>query len=189
MKAAAAVVALMGLGASLSPAAAAPAKTTATSSLGCLAFMEGFVRATTGHKIAFERPLNITRGFDGDDGDLDVRLLSTGADDVEGTLKCKGDAFRRFEVRIGVPADEGVTAAFKDYQEATLLAAFGFDKAKAQTIVRAMSSDAGEYLRASAQRGDTAVSGKVEYHQGDALDLGLIWTDEDRTLIVSAQEN
>ena len=51
-----------------------------------------------------------------------------------------------------------------------------------------MSSDAAEYLRASAQRGDTAVSGKVEYHQGDALDLGVIWTDEDRTLIVTAQD-
>ena len=26
------------------------------------------------------------------------------------------------------------------------------------------------------------LSGKVEYHQGDALDLGVIWTDADRTL-------
>lgn len=182
--AAAAMVAVLGLGASLPPAAAAPAKST----LGCLAFMEGFVRWTAGHRIAFERPLNITRGFGGDDGDLDVRVLSTGADDVEGTLKCKGDAFRRFEVRIGVPADEGVIGAFKDYQEATLQAAFGFDKAKAQSIVRALSSDADEYLRASVQRGDTSVSGKVEYHQGDALDLGLIWTDEDHTLIVTVQD-
>ena len=185
MKAAAAVLTLLGLGASLTPVVAAPAQ----ASLGCLAFMAGFVRATTGHKIAFERPLNITRGFGGDDGDLDVRLLSTGADDVEGTLKCKGDAFRRFEVRIGVPAEDRVIAAFKDYQEAALSSAFGWDRAKAQTIVGAMSTDAAEYLRASAQRGDTAVSGKVEYHQGDALDLGLIWTDEDHTLIVTTQDD
>lgn len=184
MKAAvAAVVAGLALGTSPSQAAA-PAR----SALGCLAFMEGFVRATAGHRIAFERPLNITRGFGGDDGDLDVRVLSTGVDDVEGTLKCKGDAFRRFEVRIDVPADDRVTAAFKDYQEATLSAAFGWDKAKVQTIVGAMSSDAAEYLRASVQRGDTSVSGKVEYHQGDALDLGVIWTDEDHTLIVTVQD-
>ena len=183
MRAAAAVVAVL-LGASLSPATAAPAR----APLGCLAFMGSFVRATTGHRIAFERPLNITRGFMGDDGDLDVRVMSTGADDVEGTLKCKGDAFRRFEVRIGVPADDRVMSAFGDYQEATLVAAFGWDKAKAQTVVRAMSTDAAEYLRASAQRGDTAVAGKVEYHQGDAFDLGLIWTDEDHTLIVTVQD-
>lgn len=187
MKAAAAVLAMLSLGASLSPASAAAALA-AKPTLGCLAFMAGFVRATTGHKIAFERPLNITRGFAGEDGDLDVRLLSTGADDVEGTLKCKGDAFRRFEVRIEMPADDRVVAAFKDYQEAALSSAFGWDKAKVQTIAGAMSSDAAEYLRASTQRGDTAVSGKVEYHQGDTLDLGVIWTDEDRTLIVTAQD-
>lgn len=189
MKAAAAVLAMLVLEASLSPATSAAAAPARPSSLGCLAFMAGFVRATTGHKIAFERPLNITRGFLGDDGDLDVRLLSTGVDDVEGTLKCKGDAFRRFEVRIGVPADDRVVAAFKDYQEAALSSAFGWDKTKVGTIVGAMSSDAAEYLHASAQRGDTAVAGKVEYHQGDSLDLGLIWTDEDRTLIISTQDD
>ena len=152
-----------------------------------MTFIEGFTRATTGHRIVFERPLNITRGFGGDDGDIDVRVLNTGADDVEGTLKCKGDTFRRFETRIRMPADDPVIAAFKVYREAALVAAFGWDKSKVQTIGNAISSDAAEYLHASIQRGDTYVAGKVEYHQGDTLHLGEIWTEEDRTLVITTQ--
>ena len=52
-----------------------------------------------------------------------------------------------------------------------------------------MSADAAEYLKASVQRGDTYQSGKVEYHQADALDLGLIWTDTDRTFVVTRQSD
>jgi hypothetical protein len=80
-------------------------------------------------------------------------------------------------------------AAMKAYEEAALIAAFQWDRPKVQTIVNAMSSDAAEYLRASVQRGDTYVSGKVEYHQGNALDLGLIWTDTDRTFILTSQSD
>ena len=50
-----------------------------------------------------------------------------------------------------------------------------------------MASDADEYLRASLQRGDTYNAGKVEYHQGSAYDLGMIWTPSDKTLIVTTQ--
>lgn len=179
MNAAAAALALLVAG------LATPAS--ARSGLGCMVFVEAFTHATTGHKIVFERPLNITRGFGGEDGDLDVRVLATGPDDVEGTLKCKGDLFRRFELRIRIPADDPVIAAFKFYREATLSAAFGWDRSKVQTVAAAISSDAADYLHGSIQRGDTYVAGKVEYHQGDALDLGEIWTEDERTLVITTQ--
>ena len=34
---------------------------------------------------------------------------------------------------------------------------------------------------------NTYLSGKVEYHQGDALDLGVIWTEQDRMLVITTQ--
>ncbi len=68
-------------------------------------------------------------------------------------------------------------------------AAFGWDKAKVDTVVNAMTTDAAEYLHASIERGDTYRAGKVEYHQGDTLDLGVIWTEEERSLIVTTQDD
>ena len=161
---------------------------TRTVPVGCAPFMDAFVKATEGHRATFERPLIITRGFFGDEDGVDVRVLSTD-EDVEGTLKCRGDQFLRFEVRVDAPTGDKLDAAFKVYEQAALLAAFRWDRAKADTVVGAMSSDAAEYLRASIQRGDTYRAGKVEYHQGDALDLGLIWTESDRTFIVTAQDD
>ena len=181
---AAGVLALLCLGAA--PAAAAPAKPAPVPT--CPAFVDAFTRAAGDRKVTFDRPLTITRGFLGDEAGVEVRVLNTG-DDVEGTLKCNGDAFRRFEVRVAVPVAEPTSAMFKLYEEAALVAAFGWDRAKARTVVAAMSSDAAEYLRASTERGDSYLSGKVEYHQGDALDLGVIWTDTDRTFIVTSQDD
>lgn len=181
---AAGVLALLCLGATTASAAAAKPPPVPT----CPAFVDAFTRAAAGHKVTFERPLTITRGFLGDEAGVEVRVLTTD-DDVEGTLKCRGDAFRRFEVRVAVPVKEPTSAVFKLYEEAALVAAFGWDRAKVQTVVGAMSSDAAEYLRASVERGDTYLSGKVEYHQGDALDLGVIWTDADRTFIITSQDD
>ena len=67
------------------------------------------------------------------------------------------------------------------------MAAFHWDRSKAETIEKAMSADAAEYLRASLERGDLAVAGKVEYHQGDEVDLGLIYTESDHMLVISSQ--
>ena len=153
---------------------------------GCASFMQDFPRAVPGHQAIFERPLTITRGFFGEQAGVEVRVLSTG-EDIEGTLKCRGDEFLRFEVRVGAPVSDKLAAAHKAYEEAALISAFGYDRPKVQTIVNAMNSDAAEYLRASIQRGDTFTSGKVEYHQGGGLDLGLIWTEADRTFIISSQ--
>ncbi|WP_131195283.1 hypothetical protein [Lichenihabitans psoromatis] len=153
---------------------------------GCASFMEDFTKAAQPNKVTFERPLNITRGFFGDDEGVEVRVLATG-ENVEGTLKCHGDEFRRFEVRVAAPVDEKLETTLKAYEQAALIAAFRWDRPKAEMIVNAMSSDAAEYLKASVQRGDTFLSGKVEYHQGDTLDLGLIWTDTDHTFIIASQ--
>ncbi len=155
---------------------------------GCASFMEDFSKAAAGHRAIFERPLIITRGFFGEEAGVDVRVLST-AEGVEGTLKCKGDEFVRFEVSVKAPVNDKLSAAIKTYEQAALVAAFKWDRPKVETIVDAMTHDADEYLRASIQRGDTAISGKVEYHQGDALDLGLIWTEDDHTFIVTAQSD
>ena len=182
---AAVVVALISLG--LLPAAAsaaAPRKTAPT----CPAFMEEFSKAIAPRQVTFERPLTITRGFFGDEAGVEVRTLTT-SDNVEGTLKCRGDEFRRFEVRVAAPVTDRTATDFKAYEEAGLTAAFAWDRARVTTVVGAMSSDAAEYLRASVQRGDTYVSGKVEYHQGDALDLGVLWTDTDRTFVITSQSD
>ncbi len=155
--------------------------------LGCAGFIEAFARAAAGHRAGFERPLTISRGFGGTEGNLEVRVLATG-EGVDGTLKCEGDAFRRFEVGAKTPVGDKLAAALKVYEQAALAAALGWDRAKTDIVVSAMTTDAAEYLRASVQRGDTVQSGKVEYHQGDALDLGLIWTDSDRTFVIAAQD-
>jgi hypothetical protein len=154
----------------------------------CASFMQDFTQAVLPHRATFERPLTITRGFAGDEAGIEVRVLSTG-DAVEGTLKCKGDDFRRLEIRVGAPFSDKTEADFKVYQEGALVAAYHWDRPKVQTIIGAMGSDAAEYLRASVQRGDTFISGKVEYHQGNALDLGVIWTEADRTFVLTTQND
>ena len=153
----------------------------------CASFMADYPKALPGFRVSFERPLTITRDlFGGEDG-IDVHILSTNAD-VDGTLKCKGDAFRRFEVRIESPFEDRVRTNFSQFEEAALATAFGWDGAKTHAIVSAMSTDADEYLRASIERGDTYHAGKVEYHQGGRYDLGLIWTEADHTFIVTSQD-
>lgn len=184
MKAAAAWVGLA-LGAAWPAAAATPAK---PASLGCAAFMKDFPADASGYRISFERPLNIARGFGEASSGIDVRVLSSDTK-VEGTLKCRDDAFLRFELRANLPADAKILADLDKFEVAALTAVFRWDRAKADTVERAMTADAGEYLRASAERGDLYVSGRVEYHQSDRLDLGLLWTQTDHTFVISSQSD
>jgi hypothetical protein len=51
-----------------------------------------------------------------------------------------------------------------------------------------MNVDAAEYLRASAERGDVYIAGKVEVHEPGNVDLGLIWTNADRSFIILGAE-
>ncbi|MDX7953169.1 hypothetical protein P7D22_18560 [Lichenihabitans sp. Uapishka_5] len=149
--------------------------------------MADYPKALPAFRVSFERPLTITRDlFGGEDG-IDVHILSTSAD-VDGTLKCKGDVFRRLEVRIETPFEAATRANFSQFEEAALATAFGWDSARSHTVVAAMSTDADEYLRASIQRGDTYRAGKVEYHEGSRYDLGLIWTEADHTFVITSQD-
>jgi hypothetical protein len=169
----------------LAGAEAAPSRPTRT----CAAFMQDYPKALPGFRVSFERPLTITRDlFGGDEEGIDVHVLADNAE-IDGALRCKGDAFRRFEVRTAASGDATALATFSQFQQAALSTFFGWDTAKAQTIISAMSSDADEYLRASIQRGDTYRAGKVEYHQGAQYDLGLIWTESDHTFIITTQDN
>ena len=166
------------------PAAAAPKATALT----CTSFMREYPQTLPAFRVSFERPLTITRDlFGSDEPGLEIHVLADNAD-VDGTLRCRGDEFRRFEVRIGTPADPATETSFSQFQAAALQTVFHYDKGRIATILGAMSSDADEYLRASIERGDTYNSGKVEYHQGANYDLGLIWTTSDKTLIIATQD-
>ncbi|RYB07121.1 hypothetical protein D3272_03355 [Lichenibacterium ramalinae] len=192
MKAAAASFAICtGLG--LAMAAASPPPRPAPvvakpAAPGCEAFMKDFPPAAPGYRISFERPLTIARGFGDMMSGIDVRILSSDTK-VDGTLKCRDDTFLRFELRATLPADAKILADLDKFERAALMAAFHWDRPKAETIEKAMTADAGEYLRASIERGDLYNSGKVEYHQADQLDLGLIWTQTDHTFVISAQSD
>ena len=50
-----------------------------------------------------------------------------------------------------------------------------------------MAAEAREYLKASRERGDIYISGKTEEHEPARVSLGLIVTDTDTALILSAQ--
>ena len=154
--------------------------------MGCEAFMKALPEAVPSYRLSFERPLTISRGFGDILSGIDVRIISTNAE-VDGTLKCRGDQFVRFELRIKAPPADRAVTDFNAVAEAALMSAFRWERAKAQTVARALSSDAAEYLRASQQRGDVYLAGKVEYHQGDALDLGMIFTPSDHTMIITSQ--
>ncbi len=185
MKAAAALLAFC-LGAGLVPAQAAPPAVPNPAGVGCEAFMKDFPTDAAGYRVSFERPLTIARGFGDVLSGIDVRVVSSDTK-VDGTLKCKDDTFLRFELRATLPADAKILADLDKFEVAALMAAFRWDRAKAETVEKAMTSDAGEYLRASIERGDLYNSGKVEYHQAVRMDLGLIWTQTDHTFVISAQ--
>ena len=185
MKAAAALTAFC-LAASRLAGRAAPPAPSQPAGVGGGTFMKEFPADAAGYRASFERPLTIARGFGDMLSGIDVRVVSSDTK-VDGTLKCKDDRFLRFELRATLPADAKILADLDRFEVAALMAAFRWDRAKAETIEKAMTSDAAEYLRASIERGDLYDAGKVEYHQADRMDLGLIWTQTDHTFVISAQ--
>ncbi len=182
-----AALALIAAPARAAPAASKPTPATVKpAALDCDAFMKEFPGTAPGYRIAFERPLTIAKGFGDMMSGVDVHILSSDTK-VDGTLKCRDATFLRFELRATLPADAKILGDLDKLEQSALMAAFHWDRAKAQTVVKAMTSDADEYFRASVQRGDLYNSGKVEYHQADRLDLGLIWTATDHTFVISTQ--
>jgi hypothetical protein len=161
------------LGVSLPPASAE----TAT----CTAFKDGLVRGAAELKPEFVRPVVVSRG--GTASGLDQFDLVSQAR-IDGVLRCRGEVFVSFEAKITLPADATLLARFEKAQEAALVAALRWPTARALAKARNMAAEAAEYLRASIERGDVSIAGKVEEHEPNLVDLGLIWTNTDRTFIV-----
>ena len=148
--------------------------------VGCDAFQASVRRESGALKADFARPLIVSRGAS---TGLETFDLTSQAR-IDGTLRCRGNAFVSFEARIAIPADEALVTHFEDAQRIALIAAMGWSNARALTRTREMSAEAADYLRASDERGDVAVSGKVEDHLPGGIDVGLIWTHSDRSFIV-----
>jgi len=112
----------------------------------------------------------------------------TSKTEVDGDMSCRAGRLLRFEARMSEPANSRSDSQFETFQAAALRAALGWDAGKARTTVRAMASEAREYLKASRQRGDIYISGKTEAHEPGAVSLGLIITDTDTAFILIGAE-
>ena len=69
--------------------------------------------------------------------------------DVDGTLTCHGDGFRRFEAHLTEPASAKAREGLERLVAAALKASLGWDGAKSKGTLREMGSDARDYLAAS----------------------------------------
>jgi len=156
---------------------AAPANAAA---LGCDAFKEAMTKHGGDLNATFVRPVVVSRGA-GDSPDT-YNLITRAR--IDGSLKCRGDAVASFEARIALPADNDLVARFADTQKAALMSALGWSAERAERRVRELAAEAADYLRGSEERGDVEIAGKVEDHLPGALDLGLIWTRDERSFIL-----
>ena len=147
--------------------------------VGCDAFKASVTRDSGDLNAQFIRPLVVSRGGP---SDLETYDLVSRAR-VDGALKCKGDVFISFEARIAMPADGELIGRFARVQQAAAMAAFGWTAGRAEREIHDIANEAADYLRASQERGDVSIAGKVEQHHPGGMDLGLIWTPSDRTFI------
>src|SRR5215831_2386751 len=124
---------------------------------GCDAFTNALRGEASDMQVEFGRAVVVSRTrSDSNVFDITTRV------DIDATLSCRGDQFLRFEARIGEPANARTTTNFERFQAAALRAALGWDAARSRGILHGMSTDAGEYLAASRERGDVYVAGKTE---------------------------
>ena len=169
------------LAAALAAATFGMAAPAAAKSFGCNQFMDAYGAAAGEHRVQFSRALTVGRGegagydyFDASgDGDVDVSLV------------CRGDRFVRLEVRAA-GGSARAAGKFERLQQAGLQVALGMDRNRAASTIRSLDAEARDYLRASNERGDVYVAGKVERHMPGGVDLGMLATDTDRTLIIVA---
>ena len=146
----------------------------------CTRFRDSVASSSGDLRAQFVRPLIVTRG--GSNG-LDAYDLVSAAR-IDGVLRCRAEQFVSFEAKIAMPADDKLLDAFARTQEIALVNALGWAQGRARQATRGMAVQAAEDLRGSAERGDVAIAGKVESHLGDGVDLGLIYTNADRTFVV-----
>lgn len=149
----------------------------------CQGFMDAFVKAAPELKAQFVRPVVVSRGAA--EAGAEARDLVTEFS-VDARLLCAGDRFLRFEAQIPQPARQSAIDGFDRIQVAAAMAALRWQRARAQQTLRSMAADAAEYLRASEERGDVFVSGKVDRIAGRDGELALVWTRADRSFIVVA---
>ncbi len=163
-------------------ALAAPAR---AAGLACDAFKETLARDSGDLNASFVRPLVVSRGG-GASGSDTYDLVAKAR--VDGSLHCRGDAFGSFEAKIAMPADAELVALFASAQRAALMAGLGWPADRADRRVRELASEAADYLRASEERGDIEIAGKVEDHLPGGMDLGVIWTRGERTFVLIRTE-
>ncbi|MCC2097596.1 MAG: hypothetical protein KDJ29_11935 [Hyphomicrobiales bacterium] len=149
--------------------------------VSCKAFMTHMQTRVADLKPQFVRPVIVSRGgalFGNEVHDLITNLR------VDGQLFCDGDRFVRFEMKVHAPFAAKLLTGAHRIELAAASFKMRWPENKAAATLRRMRANAAEYLRASAQRGDVVVSGKIEEHAGEAGDVALVWTRSDRTFIL-----
>lgn len=143
--------------------------------------MKHLSRAAPDLGVQFVRPVVVSRGNLAPGAE--VRDLITKLR-VDGQLFCDGDRFVRFEAKIHAPFDVALQRGFDRLQLIAAAFKLQWPDGKTGSTLRRMRQEAAEYMRASAERGDVFISGKVEEHAGEAGDVALVWTRLDRTFIL-----
>jgi hypothetical protein len=157
----------------------APAQ--AQSVASCTNFRDTMLREIFELKPEFVRPLVVSRAEGA--GQIDTFDLVTGQR-IDGVLKCAGEKFLSFEAKIALPADARLLGLFEKVQQSVLIAALRWTPSHALNKVRALSKEASENLRGSEERGDVAISGRVEEHAGNGTDMGVMWTRTDHSFVI-----
>jgi hypothetical protein len=157
----------------------APAQAQAVAT--CTNFRETMLREIFELKPQFIRPLVVSRAEGS--GSVDTFDLVTGQR-IDGVLKCSGEKFLSFEAKIALPADGRLLGQFEKVQQSVLVAALRWTPSHALNKVRALSKEASENLRGSEERGDVAISGRVEEHAGNGTDIGIMWTQTDHSFVI-----
>ena len=157
----------------------APAQAQAVAT--CTNFRETMLREVFELKPEFVRPLVVSRA----EGSVAVDTfdLVTGQR-IDGVLKCAGEKFLSFEAKIALPADGRLLGLFEKVQQSVLVSALRWTPSHALNKVRALSREASENLRGSEERGDVAISGRVEEHAGNGTDIGVMWTQTDHSFVI-----
>ena len=151
---------------------------------GCAAVIKGVAASSGGLKVEFVRPIVVSRG-QGDGADvLDIVTEPK----IDGQLRCRDDKFVSFTARIPASGGADLRDAFFRLQQAAAVSVLQWPAARASRTLLGMTAQAAEYLRASIERGDVEVAGKVEEHAGSAGDMGLFWTRTEREFILVAAE-
>lgn len=149
--------------------------------ISCQAFMAHLQKSTPDLSPQFIRPVVVTRGSVAPGAE--VRDLITKLR-IDGQLFCNGDRFVRFEAKIHAPYNAALQRGYERIQVVAAAFKMQWPEARALRQVRSLHAQAADRIRASIQRGDVFVSGKVELHAGQAGDVGVVWTRSDRAFIL-----